>query len=110
MHRLRFDQSCIGAIDSRWPTKLAVAARTSACIPGVFEPSYLPIDTTDAAASGLPDFKQHASFAKSQFGVDGGAVNDRPLGEALLIAMVTMVAGLALDVMIRSWFAHRPTS
>ena len=56
-HRLLFQTEDVSPNDAEWPTKLAIASRTSACIPGVFEPSFLPIGKSDADKSGLPDFE-----------------------------------------------------
>lgn len=69
--------------EPRWVEKLAIAARTSASIPGVFEPSFLPVGPDDAAASGRPDLGPHASFTTSRWAVDGGVVVNLPLTEAL---------------------------
>lgn len=66
-----------------WAPKLAVAARTSASIPGVFEPSYLQIGKEDARGKDQLDFKNHASFQTSRWAVDGGVVVNLPLTEAL---------------------------
>lgn len=82
-HRLRFTDQHVAPNQSDWPKKLAIASRTSACIPGVFEPSYLPIGGGDAAKAKQPDFAQHASFTQSQYAVDGGVVVNLPLKEAL---------------------------
>lgn len=67
----------------RWVEKLAIAARTSASIPGVFEPSFLPVGDADAQASGRPDLREHASFSSSRWAIDGGVVVNLPLTEAL---------------------------
>lgn len=80
-HRLWFRAEHFG--DDDWIDKLAIASRTSASIPGVFEPSYLPVGPEDADASGRPDFKPHATFATSRWAVDGGVVVNLPLTEAL---------------------------
>lgn len=69
--------------DPDWVDKLAIAARTSASIPGVFEPSFLPIGGADATATGRPDFAPNASFTSSRWAVDGGTVVNLPLTEAL---------------------------
>ncbi len=66
--------------------KIASAAKTSAGIPGVFEPSYLPSGPADAAVSGRQDLASHktANFRDvSRWAVDGGLVVNLPLGEAL---------------------------
>lgn len=67
----------------RWTEKLALAARTSASIPGVFEPSFLPIGEEHARESRRPDLELNASFRASRWAVDGGTVVNLPLGEAL---------------------------
>lgn len=59
-----------------WSHRLAIAARTSAGIPGVFEPSFLGIGED-------PDFSDHATFRQSRWAVDGGVVVNLPLTEAL---------------------------
>ncbi|MGE0509608.1 MAG: patatin-like protein [Acidimicrobiia bacterium] len=66
-----------------WEQKLALASRTSASIPGVFEPSYLPIGDDDAKGSKRPNFADNASFSSSRWAVDGGVVVNLPLTEAL---------------------------
>lgn len=71
------------AQEGTWAQKLAIAARTSASIPGVFEPSYLPVTADDAKASRRPSFKGNASFTRSRWAVDGGVVVNLPLTEAL---------------------------
>lgn len=69
--------------EPRWVEKVAIAARTSASIPGVFEPSFLPVGEADAEASGRPDLGAHASFSTSRWAIDGGVVVNLPLTEAL---------------------------
>jgi patatin-related protein len=80
-HRLRFTKAQLAG--DTWTEKLAIAARTSAGIPGVFEPSFLPVGEPDASRSRRPDFGPHATFRSSRWGVDGGLVVNLPLGEAL---------------------------
>lgn len=87
-HSLRFRHDHFASDD--WPAKLAVASRTSASIPFVFEPSYLRVDRDDGtrtpAAEGRrpgPDLSAHASFGSSKWAVDGGVVVNLPLGEAI---------------------------
>ncbi len=66
--------------------KIASAAKTSAGIPGLFEPSYLASGPVDAAVSGRQDLASHksANFRDvSRWAVDGGLVVNLPLGEAL---------------------------
>lgn len=66
--------------------KLAIAARTSSSIPGVFEPSFLPSNLEDAVKSGRPDFSPHQpphARGSSRWAVDGGLVVNLPLSEAL---------------------------
>ena len=82
-HRLRFCTADISEKRQDWPTKLAVASRTSACIPGVFEPSFIPTNEVDAKKADLPNFAAHASFQQSHYAVDGGVVVNLPLSEAL---------------------------
>lgn len=64
-----------------WPKKLAVAARSSASIPGVFEPSFLSVG--GAPSDDRPNFTDNASFSASRWVVDGGVVVNLPLAEAL---------------------------
>jgi len=66
--------------------KIASAAKTSAGIPGVFEPSYLASGAADAALSGSHDLNAHKTVIArdtSRWAVDGGLVVNLPLGEAL---------------------------
>ena len=68
------------------PTKLAIASRVSASIPGVFETSYLPLTDADAATTGRPSFEGHAHIGSGGpvgWVVDGGLVVNLPLTEAL---------------------------
>lgn len=82
-HHLRFTGEQIRAGEQESITRLAIAARTSAGIPGVFEPSFIPIGASDAGATNRPDFGAHASFNLSRWAVDGGVVVNLPLTEAL---------------------------
>ncbi len=81
-HRLLFDERDFAdPTDKRWAERVALAARTSASIPGVFEPSYLPIGES---TSGRPAFRaDRATFGVSRWAVDGGVTVNLPLGEAL---------------------------
>ncbi|MFV0309418.1 MAG: patatin-like protein [Desertimonas sp.] len=66
--------------------RLAIASRTSASIPGVFEPSFLPSSADQAMATGRPDFSIHQPASVRGLGrwaVDGGLVVNLPLTEAL---------------------------
>jgi len=87
-HTLRFETSDFGATPL-WAERLALAARTSASIPGVFEASYLPIrDVNDPKAKdevgGRPAFaSDKSSFKKGRWAVDGGVLVNEPLGAAL---------------------------
>lgn len=69
-----------------WIDLLAVAARTSASIPAVFEPSYLRVERPGSSGtdlSGRPNFASHASFGVGRWAVDGGVLNNLPLGAAV---------------------------
>jgi patatin-related protein len=79
-HTIRFDRGDIGG-DGKWAERMALAARTSASIPGVFEASYLPIDEE---AGGRPAFAAaKTSFKRGRWAVDGGVLVNEPLGPAL---------------------------
>ncbi len=67
-------------------SKIAIASRTSASIPGVFEPSFLPSTESDAKAAQRPNFGPHQpanARGHSRWAVDGGLVVNLPLTEAL---------------------------
>ncbi len=82
--QLRFKPAHLRAeLFDKWAPKLAIAARTSASIPGVFEPSFLPTNEEDAKTSGRPNFFEQASFSGNRWAVDGGVVVNLPLTEAL---------------------------
>jgi predicted acylesterase/phospholipase RssA len=87
-HTLRFDTDDFGATKG-WAERLALAARTSASIPGVFEASYLPIrDVHDPKAAdtegGRPAFaSDKSSFKTGRWAVDGGVLVNEPLAAAL---------------------------
>lgn len=80
---LRFDHEQLADADeAAVRRKLAIAARTSAGIPGVFEPSFLPSNATDARAAGRPDFSPHQPpevRGLSRWAVDGGVMVNLPL-------------------------------
>ena len=81
--------------------KLAIASRTSACIPGVFETSFLPCGEADAGASGRPDFDKHVPVEQrgiSRWAVDGGVVVNLPLTEALDRVFSKKASGLVRRV------------
>ena len=46
-------------------TELALAARSSASFPGAFEPSYVPVNSSIVAASGIPEHPDMAVFANT---------------------------------------------
>lgn len=80
--QLRFRGSHLAEDD--WPARLAIAARTSASIPAVFEPSFIPISEADAKAAGRPSFARQApAIRQSRWAVDGGVVVNLPLTEAI---------------------------
>lgn len=80
-HVLRFTSRAFE--DDDWTDCLALAARTSASIPGVFEPSYLPVNPDTASESKRPNLNHYAQFATSRWAVDGGVVVNLPLTETL---------------------------
>ena len=69
--------------------RLAIASRTSASIPGVFEPSFLTSREPSATGDddkGVPNLWSHQPQqlrGVSRWAVDGGVVVNLPLGEAL---------------------------
>lgn len=78
-HTLRFDKDDFGK--DRWAERIALAARTSASIPGVFEASYLPVGSD---VDGRPGFEPaKTSFTEGRWAVDGGVLVNEPLGAAL---------------------------
>ncbi len=85
-HTVRFHED---DFDDRgdWIDLMATTARTSASIPGVFEPSYLPVreEPDEPAGRSSPplDFAGLASFDQSRWAVDGGLLVNLPLGEAI---------------------------
>jgi patatin-related protein len=63
-------------------TELALAARSSASFPGAFEPSFVPVNSSIAAAPGVPEHPDMAAFAnmtRSHWVADGGLLANRPL-------------------------------
>lgn len=84
--RLRFTAKHLapGTDDPKRLDKLALAARTSASIPGVFEPAFIEVSApgTEPDPSKV-DLSGHASFTTSRWAVDGGVVVNLPLTEAL---------------------------
>ncbi|MEY2474037.1 MAG: hypothetical protein QOK28_3366 [Actinomycetota bacterium] len=80
-HHLHFGNGDFA--DPNWSVKFSIATRTSASIPGVFEPSFIPCSDTDASTAGRPSFKYNASFGASRWCVDGGVTVNLPLKEAL---------------------------
>ena len=63
-------------------TALALAARSSASFPGAFEPSFVPINRSIAAAQGIPERPDMADFVnmtRSHWVADGGLLANRPL-------------------------------
>ena len=62
--------------------RLALAARSTASFPVVFEPSYVPIGPDDVGPN-RPNMICHATFQKSRFVLDGGVLMNKPLRPAL---------------------------
>jgi patatin-related protein len=79
-HTIRFRTEDFGGDDPTWARRLALASRTSASIPGVFEASYLPVDQP---ALDRPAFGSRASFSVGRWAVDGGVLANQPIGAAL---------------------------
>ncbi len=78
-----FDDDALGA-DGNEPdlTALALAARSSASFPGAFEPSFVPINSSIAASSGVPkhpDMADYANMTRGHWAADGGLLANRPL-------------------------------
>lgn len=78
-----FDQDAL-APEAGTPalTALALAARSSASFPGAFEPSFVPINGSIAAAQGIPgrpDMADFANMTRSHWVADGGLLANRPL-------------------------------
>lgn len=62
--------------------RLALAARSSASFPVVFEPSFVPIGDDDATPD-RPDMRCNANFRTSRFVLDGGVLMNKPIEPAL---------------------------
>jgi patatin-related protein len=78
-----FDDNALGA-NGNDPdlTALALAARSSASFPGAFEPSFVPINSSIPASSGIPkhpDMADYANMTRSHWAADGGLLANRPL-------------------------------
>ena len=78
-----FDENALGAGGNEPDlTALALAARSSASFPGAFEPSFVPVNSSIAAASGVPkhpDMADYANMTRSHWAADGGLLANRPL-------------------------------
>jgi patatin-related protein len=78
-----FDDNALGA-NGNDPdlTALALAARSSASFPGAFEPSFVPINSSIPASSGVPkhpDMADYANMTRGHWAADGGLLANRPL-------------------------------
>lgn len=62
--------------------RLALAARCTASFPVAFEPSFVPVNP-ETPVAGRPDLKSEASFRSSRFVIDGGVLDNKPLGPAI---------------------------
>ena len=65
---------------------LALAARSSASFPGAFEPSFIPFDERTPAVGVIPArpaMEEFASITRPHWVVDGGLLNNRPIGVLL---------------------------
>jgi patatin-related protein len=72
--------------DSSVPDRLALASRSTASFPAAFEPSYVPVNITDAELQRdrrRPDMKDHVNFSSSRFCADGGALVNKPFRPAI---------------------------
>ncbi len=77
-------------------TALALAARSSASFPGAFEPSFVPINRSIAAAQGIPgrpDMADFANMTRSHWVADGGLLANRPLAPLLAQVFSQPAAG-----------------
>jgi patatin-related protein len=78
-----FDENALGANGNQPElTALALAARSSASFPGAFEPSFVPIGSSIAASSGVPehpDMADYANMTRGHWAADGGLLANRPL-------------------------------
>jgi patatin-related protein len=77
---LSFTQDDIAASDTEWASRMALAARSSASIPAVFEASFLPIGES---VDQRPTFDDQATFKRSRWVMDGGVLDNKPIGIAL---------------------------
>jgi patatin-related protein len=78
-----FDENDLGA-NGNDPdlTALALAARSSASFPGAFEPSFVPVNSSIDATTGVPrhpDMANYANMTRSHWAADGGLLANRPL-------------------------------
>jgi patatin-related protein len=78
-----FDDNALGA-NGNDPdlTALALAARSSASFPGAFEPSFVPVNSSIPASSGVPrhpDMAAYANMTRGHWAADGGLLANRPL-------------------------------
>ena len=78
-----FDDNALGA-NGNDPdlTALALAARSSASFPGAFEPSFVPVNSSIPASSGVPkhpDMADYANMTRGHWAADGGLLANRPL-------------------------------
>jgi hypothetical protein len=78
-----FDENALGAGQNEPElTALALAARSSASFPGAFEPSFVPVNSSVGATSGVPahpDMAAYANMTRSHWVADGGLLANRPL-------------------------------
>lgn len=62
--------------------RLALASRSTACFPVAFEPSFIPVGPKEPIP-GRPDMREHVDFQGSRFVIDGGLLDNKPLGWAI---------------------------
>lgn len=78
-HLLCFATADLDPATEGWSRRLGLAARTSASIPVVFEPSYLPVEEP---VGSRPAFGDRASFRRGRWAVDGGVLANQPIAAA----------------------------
>lgn len=79
--------------------RLALAARSTSSFPFAFEPSFVPVTPPQESAGGT-SMKGIASFKADRFVVDGGLLDNKPLGPALEAIYRQHVTGDARRVLL----------
>ena len=97
-HSLQFRTRHFGdPNDPEWAKRLALAARTSASIPAVFEASYLPYKEK---VPERPRFEEQATFRAGRWAMDGGVLDNKPIGIAMKAIFNRPAAGQVRRVML----------